>query len=126
MTDQVNYFQVRIFRTLKIIMKDIKPIKKDGKWIDVLTEKELIPIKKTKKHLPYGIKLHNEGMILTFKKDPENFDDYLNNEKKRVIILEMFRKNKSTKEIILQLEKKKIHFGKGIQKEIKGIKNALL
>ena len=99
-------------------MKDIKPIKKDGKWIDVLTGEELISIKKMKKHLPYGIKLHNEGMILSFKKDPESFDDYLNNEKKRVIILEMLQKNKSVKEIILQLEKKKIHFKRGIKKEI--------
>lgn len=118
MTDQVNYFRIRIFRTLKIIMKDIKPIKKDGKWIDVLTGEELISIKKMKKHLPYGIKLHNEGMILSFKKDPESFDDYLNNEKKRVIILEMLQRNKSVKEVILQLEKKKIHFKREIKKEI--------
>ena len=106
-------------------MRDIKPIKKDGKWIDLLTGKELISVEKRVRRLPYGVELRNEGIILTFKKEPESFDDYLNNEKKRVIILEMLRRKKSIKEIILQLKKKKIHFKKGIKKEIEELQNTI-
>lgn len=108
------------------MMRDIKPVKDaEGKWRDVISGEELISIKKTKRHPTYGVKLHNEGLILIFKKEPKNFDDYLNDEKRGVIILELLQRNKSTKEIIWQLEKRKIHFDNKIRSEIEKIKEPL-
>ena len=80
-------------------MRDIIPIKKDRNWIDLLLGEELISIERSKRHPTYGVKLYNEGITLVFKKEPENFEDFLNHEKKRVIILEMLQRKKVSKKL---------------------------